>query len=997
MTKKVKDIPSTLPVVTDKFPIVGIGASAGGLSAFEAFFLNMPENTQVNMAFVLVQHLSPTYKSLLPEIIQRHTTMKVYEVLDGIIVQPNSVYIIPPNYDMAFLQGSLQLMKLIKRDKQRLPIDFFFKSLAMDQRELAIGIILSGAGSDGSQGLRAIKDEGGMVMAQAPAGLEFDSMPRTAIETGLVDFVLPVEKMPAKLIDYVSHAYGKLAPLNGSHQGQHQETAMKKIFLLLQNQTGHDFSQYKPNTIHRRIARRLSVHQIAEFNDYVKYLQQTPSEIDALFLDVLIGVTQFFRDTEAFVSLAEQIVTKLLVNKTLGSVIRVWVPGCSTGEEAFSIAILLVEAMEQVKLNVVVQIFATDINPRAIIAARAGCYPASIIENISPERLARFYILQADGITYRVHRDIRDMVVFSEHDLLKDPPFSKLDLISCRNVLIYMNSALQKKLIPLFHYSLKENGLLFLGTSEGISDYGDLFRTLDHKTKLYQRKESLYENPHRARSHYLPTMSAINASVRHHFIPTTAPLKPPLRTLTEQMLLQHISCCAALVNDLGDIYYLHGRTGQYLEPAMGESGINNILKMSRVGLASRLSVALHKVVLSGKMVRDEGLRVKTNGHFSLVNISVYPVLSKLSDLSETSLYGVVFEPALSSYSEDTPSLGTELRVSPEAAGDEHQQLIDDLKQELSLKDDYLFAVREELETSNEELKSTNEEMQSVNEELQSTNEELETSKEELQSVNEELNTVNTELQAKIEIAAQVIVDMNNLLDGSGIATLFVDTNLRILRFTPLMTQVINLIEHDVNRPINHIVSNFVDYQDLVVDINAVLNTLMPINKRVQTIDQKWYKLRLQPYRTVKNIIKGVVMTFVDVSDIVIIEENLEKANRLLRLAIVVRDANDAITVQDLVGHTLAWNPSAERLYGWTEQEALQLNVSARIPVGLVAEELNTVQALSQAKVFKPYFTQRLHKNGQVLSVNITATALMDEAGQMYAVATTERLSEHAVI
>ena len=416
MTKKIENLFNTHPVVIDKFPIVGIGASAGGLSAFEAFFLNMPENTQVNMAFVLVQHLSPTYKSLLPEIIQRHTTMKVYEVLDGIIVQPNSVYIIPPNYDMAFLQGSLQLMKLIKRDKQRLPIDFFFKSLAMDQRELAIGIILSGAGSDGSQGLRAIKDEGGMVMPQAPEGLEFDSMPRTAIETGLVDFVLPVEQMPSKLINYVNHAYGKLAPLSGNHKASHQETAMKKVFLLLQNHTGHDFSQYKPNTIHRRIARRLSVHQITELNDYVKYLQQTPSEIDALFLDVLIGVTQFFRDTEAFVSLAEQIVTKLLVNKTLGSVIRVWVPGCSTGEEAFSIAILLVEAMEQVKLNVVVQIFATDINPRAIIAARAGCYPASIIENISPERLARFYILQADGVTYRVHRDIRDMVVFSEHD-----------------------------------------------------------------------------------------------------------------------------------------------------------------------------------------------------------------------------------------------------------------------------------------------------------------------------------------------------------------------------------------------------------------------------------------------------------------------------------------------------------------------------------------------------------------------------------------------------
>lgn len=991
MTRRKVPVTQAAPQAANiRFPIVGIGASAGGLAAFEAFFSGMPRNIEPGMAFVLVQHLAPDHKSLLTEIIQRYTPMPAFEVEDGMIVQPNCIYIIPPNCDMAFQNGTLQLLDISKTDKQRLPIDFFFRSLAQDQHERAIGIILSGAGSDGTQGVRLIKSECGMVMAQSPESIEFDSMPSSAIATGLVDYVLPAAEMPAKLIDYVTHAFGKLSQLGSSLTLRNQDS-MKKIFILLLNKTGHDFSQYKPNTINRRIERRMAVHQIEVIEDYIKYLQQTPAEVEALFLDMLIGVTNFFRDPAAFQALAEQINAKLFINKPAGTVIRVWSPGCSTGEEAYSIAILLVEAMEALKLSYTVQIFATDINHRSIVVARAGLYPASISDDISPERLARFFTAEADGSSYRIHKGIRDMMVFSEHDLIKDPPFSKLDLISCRNLMIYLDVALQKKIIPLFHYSLNKGGLLFLGTSEGVGEYDDLFSVLDRKSKLYLRKENTYGRPHGTRALSIPPMTAINAAVRQNITQTSFPVKPPLRELTEQMLLQHIASSAALVNSKGDIFYLHGRTGMYLEPAEGEVGINNILKMARSGLRSRLTIALHKAVTAGTIVHDDALRVKTNGHFTLVNLSILPVTSKLVGVLEPPLYLVILEEAPVTNPEQMQQALANNAHSH--LPDDNSHLIAELKRELQAKEDYLMSTHVALESSNEELKSANEEMQSVNEELQSTNEELETSKEELQSVNEELSTVNAELQAKVDVAAQLSSDMNNLLDGSGIATLFVDNNLRILRFNPPVTQIINLIQSDIKRPINHIVSNLVNYDRLGDDIKLVLKTLVPIEIRVQTTDGKWYTMRIQPYRTLDNTIEGAVLTFVDITGTKRIEEELEKANRLLRLAVVVRDAHDAITVQDLNGRIIAWNPGAVRMYGWSEDEALLMNVRDRIPDALHKKELAKTLNLGKGKIIKPYRTQRITKKGTVVEVWIISTALINEAGQIYAIATTERINE----
>jgi two-component system CheB/CheR fusion protein len=988
------NVPQPVQAPAD-FPIVGIGASAGGLAAFEAFFSGMPAQADPGMALVLVQHLAPDHKSMLADLIRRYTHLPVIEVQDSVAVAPNCVYIIAPNRDMALLNGSLQLLEPNAPRGQRLPIDFFFRSLAQDQRERAIGIVLSGTGSDGALGVRAIKDAGGMVMAQTLASAEFDGMPRSAIATGVVDYELPAAKMPEQLMSYVKHAFGKLALLEDKPVLV-SDSAFKKICILLRTQTGHDFSQYKPSTIHRRIERRMSVHQINLTEDYVRYLQQTPDEVEALFRDLLIGVTNFFRDPQAFQALEEQVIPKLFAGKSVANgVVRVWVAGCSTGEEAYSLAILLQEHMEALRQSYTVQVFATDIDSRAIAIARAGVYPAGIAADISPQRLARFFTPEPDGQGFRIHKGIRDMLVFSEQDLTRDPPFSKLDLITCRNLLIYLSAELQKRLMPLFHYALNPQGVLFLGTSEGIGDFLTLFGSLDRKAKLYQRKNTDLVVP-RVPSRFLAPALMADVSPMRGLDKDTLPPKLPLRELTEQAMLAQVAPAGALINAQGDIYYLHGRTGMYLEPAPGEVGVPNILKMAREGLRPTLSNALHKAVATHEAVRAWGVRVKTNGHFTRVNLGlqvVAPGISEPPTGHTSNLYVVILEEALdpSFDAASAPALQGTLETAGPAPSPDALAQIAALKDELRAKDEYLQSTHEELESSNEELKSSNEEMQSVNEELQSTNEELETSKEELQSVNEELSTVNNELNIKVDDLSRANNDMNNLLAGTGIATVFVDHQLRILRFTPMASQIINLIAGDVGRPVGHIVSNLVNYQSLVPDVQAVLNTLQPKDTQVQTVEGAWFTLRIRPYRTLDNVIEGAVITFNDISELKRIEAALAQANQLARLAVVVRDAFDAITVQDLEGHTLAWNPGAQRLYGWTEAQALTMNVRERIPPALHQDALNRVHQLSQAEVLEPYLTQRLTQSGTVLNVSLTATALVNEAGKVYAIATTERV------
>lgn len=864
------------------FPIVGIGASAGGLAAFEAFFSGMPSDAEPNMAFVLVQHLAPDHHSILTELVQHYTHLKVFEVEDGMEVKINCAYIIPPNRDMAFLNGTLQLMEPSAPRGHRLPIDFLFHSLAQDQHEHAIGIVLSGTGSDGTLGVRAIKSEGGMVMVQSVVSSEFDGMPRSALETGLVDYELHPAEMPAQLMAYVEHAFRRPKGLNPTLLTLN-ENSLKKIFVLLRTQTGHDFSQYKPSTICRRIERRMAVHQIDKIEVYVKHLQQTPAEIEALFCDLLIGVTNFFRDPDAFAVLEQQIIPKLFEGKQPGSVIRTWSTGCSTGEEAYSIAILLQERLETLKQNFKVQVFATDIDSRAIATARAGVYPASIADDITPERLARFFTAEPDSSAYRIHKNIRDMLVFSEHNLIKDPPFSKLDFISCRNLLIYMSSELQKRVITLFHYALNPSGIMFLGTSETVGELANLFVALDRKAKMYQRKEDFQGAKRAALNRFLPPPT----TTHHTPLPAamkTSDSKAPnlaklsLRELTERTLLQCLDPACALVNSQGDILYLHGRTGMYLEPTPGEAGINNILKMAREGLKRTLTTNLHKAAGSKEPLNLHNIRVKTNGHYTLVHITICPVSVNSATVLESPLFLIILAEAGTL---DTHLLATApLMLSADGSNKEAIAQIAELNEELQAKEEYLHAANEELETSNEELKSSNEEMQSINEELQSTNEELETSKEELQSINEELATVNTELQTKISDLSRANNDMNNLLAGTGIGTIFVDHSLRILRFTPAATLIINLILSDVGRPVGHIASNLIGYGHLITDVQTVLKTLTPKEVDVETIEHKWYTMRILPYRTLDNIIEGAVITFVDITEMVRIREALRSANEL---------------------------------------------------------------------------------------------------------------------
>ncbi len=838
------------------FPIVGIGASAGGLAAIEAFFAAMSPHTDSGMAFVVVQHLDPNHKSILIDLVKHYTQMQVFKVEDGMPVQPNCVYIIPPNRDMAFMDGQLHLLEPGAPRGLRLPIDFFFRSLAQDQHERAICIVLSGTGSDGTLGVRAVKGEGGMAMAQSPESAGYDGMPRSAMSTGLVDYVLPPDKMPEQLLAYAHHAFNHRPPPPAAPPAASGD-ALSKVFILLRAQTGHDFSLYKQNTIRRRIERRMAVTQIDRLEDYVRYLRENPLEVDTLFRELLIGVTNFFRDPEAFASLQTRVIPRLF-DRPPGDGVRVWTPGCSTGEEAYSLAILIREHLDEVKQNYPAQVFATDLDVEAIEKARAGVYPDSIAADVSPERLARFFVHENNS--YRISKSIRDLVVFAKQDVLKDPPFSRLDLISCRNLLIYLGGEAQKKLVPLFHYALNQNGYLFLGNSETIGEFIEIFAGVDKKWKIYQRKDML--TPHAIMAPYTPPLTteiAARPGVSALAHPVTA------RELMEQSLLTTYIPASVLINAEFEVLYIHGHTGQYLEPAVGEASLN-LLKMARESLRLELATAARRALAQQTPIRCDGLPVKSNGDTALVNLIVQPVTQP--DLQGArDLLLVIFE-------EVTPTLVAADGASP-PKGDQEPRLAT-LERELRAKDEYLQTTIEELETANEELKSANEELQSANEEMQSTNEELETSKEELQSVNEELTTVNTELQKKIEELSRANNDMNNLLAGTNIGTLFVDHSLRILRFTPAATRLINLIQTDLGRRLSDIAARFKDYDRLVSDTRAVLDTLLPKELEVQTREGQWYQLRIQPYRTLENVIEGAVLTFVDITPQKELQERLQK-------------------------------------------------------------------------------------------------------------------------
>jgi chemotaxis methyl-accepting protein methylase len=827
------------------FPIVGIGASAGGLEALELFLRNIPESS--GMGFVIVQHLDPTQKGILVELLQRGTTMRVAQAKDRMRVEANCIYVIPPNRNLSILHGVLHLLDFPTSGGLRLPIDFFFRALADDQQEHSVGVILSGMGSDGTLGLRAIKEKAGVVFVQEPASAKFDGMPRSAIEAGLADVVALAEELPNKISAYLHHI--PLITKTGNPDEYTAQSALEKVVILLRGQTGNDFSLYKKSTIYRRIERRMGLHQINKIADYVRFLQENLQEVKLLFHDLLIGVTSFFRDPEAWEQLKAEVLPALFAGCTSNQALRAWIPACSTGEEAFSLAILFKEALEEIKptKNITLQIFATDLDQQAIEKAREGVFPANIAADVSAERLDRFFVKVDRG--YQVAKSIRESIIFAPQNIIMDPPFTKLDFMSCRNLLIYLAPELQKKLLPLFHYSLKPGGFLFLGSAETIGTFTNFFEPLARKTRLYRRLDSaLATEP----IEFPATFNSAKLDV---------PVKPQqptdnLQMLADQVLLQTYSPAAVLVNDRGDILYVSGRTGKYLEAAAGKADWN-IYAMARGGLNYELRNAFQRALRQKETVKVENISVGTNGGKQLVNVTIQPLGGP------NALRGMVMIIFTDTAAMPQIKMTGKPRARDIARMAEQEQELEHARQEVQ-------SMREEMQTSQEELKSSNEELQSTNEEMQSTNEELTTSKEEMQSMNEELHTVNQELQTRMEELTCTNNDMKNLLDSTDIATLFLDNSMCVRRFTSETSKITKLIPGDVGRPITDIASALL-YPELADEAHQVLRTLIKVERRIPAPDGNWFEARILPYRTLDNMIDGVVITFIDITEVIKLE------------------------------------------------------------------------------------------------------------------------------
>ncbi|MGA2764294.1 MAG: chemotaxis protein CheB [Spirochaetia bacterium] len=835
------------------FPIVGIGASAGGLEALERFFNAVPPAP--GMAFVIIQHLDPTHPSAMATLLKRHTQMPVTEAEEQ-PVEIDHVYVMPPTKIMTLEAGR----KLRLRDRVDQPefslIDVFFRSLADEMKERAVGIILSGTGRDGTLGAKAIKAGLGMVMVQDPETARYDGMPRAAISNGVADYVRAPQDMPVSLIEYIRQSHG-IASEKRREMMENQTSDMQKIFSIIRLRTKRDFSGYKLSTLNRRIERRMSVNRIETLSEYTRFLTDNPRETEALFKDLLINVTQFFRDPPAFDVLKNLLLERLSVKKD-GDTVRAWTAGCSTGEEPYSLAILLQECVEQLGKYLEIQVFGTDIDADAIITARAGAYPAAVAEDLGEDRARRFFVRTDNQL--QVKKELREKLVFAIQDITNDPPFSRMDLISVRNVLIYLGGDLQRRLIPVLHYALRGDGILFLGTAESIGAYADFFQVHDSKWKIYGRGGS--PDLHVP----LPAHTTWND--------LTAPqgLEAIVGNMSEKSLLQALGP-SVLVDSSFRIVYVHGETSRFLELAQGEVNMS-IMDMARPELRAEISSALTEANANKKPVLREGVRIVRDGSVFVAAIAVQPILG----IPDRHGYAVV------SFTE-TLEVPAARKGGDKGKGDTRVQ---QLERELQYTRENLRSTIEELETANEELRSANEEYQSTNEELQSANEELETSREELQSVNEELMTVNNEYQNKIDELSVINDDMMNLLNSSNIATIFLDNALQIKRYTPYATRIFNLIGTDVGRPLGHLTSNL-ELKDLVEQAQKVLDSLAPFREEVQTRDGHWYSMRLHPYRTTGDAIAGVVLSFIDineyVADKIAVAERLRAAQDfVLRLA-----------------------------------------------------------------------------------------------------------------
>src|SRR5262245_714903 len=857
------------------FPIVGIGASAGGLEAVTQLLKHLPTNT--GMAFVFVQHLDPTHESLLGELLAKETTMPVIQVTEGRVVQPDHVYVIPPNVDMTILDGMLRLKPRTMIRGQHMPVDAFLRSLAWDQKGKAIGVILSGTASDGAVGVREIKAEGGITFAQSEQTARHGGMPHSAVASGAVDFVLPPDGIARALAGIVRHPYLRPAPPEAEETLEESKDALGRIFAALRRHSGVDFSLYKQNTIKRRIKRRMVLHRQERLEDYLSLVEKTPEEVQALYEDLLIDVTGFFRDPESFEALKAIVFPSILKAMTTEGTIRAWVPGCSTGEEAYSIAMVLMEVLGERAPGVAVQIFATDVSESAIEEARAGIYRESIVADVTPERLRRFFVKSERG--YQVAKAIRDLCVFAKQNLTRDPPFSRLDLISCHNVLIYLESALQKQVMLIFHYALKPSGFLWLGKSESIGSFADLFTQVDRKHRIYAKRAiGTRLNLNFAQN----DLAAVGVDPKQ----AAAENARGLDVLREadRVVMSRYAPASVLINDDLEILQFRGRTGAYLEPAQGQASLN-VMRMAREGLALELRSVIHNARKRNQRVRKAGISIQNDGTSRTIDLEVLPLNIHLS---KQRYFLVIFQDSL-------PPGATKTRKAPVAATRVKDSGTSQLRRELATAREHLQAIIEEQEATNEELKSANEEILSANEELQSTNEELETSKEELQSANEELSTVNEELQNSNSELTQINNDHSNVLSSVNIPIVILGPDIRIRRFTPMAEKLLNLIPSDVGRRVTDIKPNVI-VPDLETLIEDVIDSVKVCERTVQDKEGRWYSMRIRPYKTPDNRIDGAVLAFVDIDQLTRGLQQLQEAENYAEA--IVETVREGLVILD---------------------------------------------------------------------------------------------------
>lgn len=843
--------PGTKPSTRLNFPVVAVGASAGGLEACTALLKSLPAN--LGMAFVFIPHLDPNRTSAFPEILSRATSLKVVEVEDGTSVSPNSVYVIPRNCDMTIQYGALRITHREEPRTVNTTIDTFMRSLALDQGNNAIGIILSGTASDGTSGLAAIKSEGGITFAQDESA-KYDGMPASAIAAGCVDLVLPPEDIGKELERIARHPYVRGVAIEPEQVGETVEAQMAQIFGMLRRATRVDFSEYKPPTIGRRVARRMALHKIEKLRDYVALLQRNRNEVLALYQDLLINVTSFFRDAGAFEALKAVVYPELVKQRGKDGAppIRIWVPGCSTGEETYSHAISLLEFLGEERAEMPVQIFGTDLSDNAIQRARAGLYKDTIEADVSTIRLRRFFHKVDSG--YQISKSIRDLCIFSTQNVFSDPPFSRIDLVSCRNVMIYLSHSLQRRVIPIFHYALNSGGFLMIGNTEGLLGSGaELFDMADKKQKIYRKKS--VPTPVTFGFSVHSTEPQQDGEAQNQTTKTPEPTRAPmdLQREADRLLLARYAPPSVAINDQLDIIQIKGRTGPYLELPAGKASLN-LLKMARPGLLYELQNAIEEARKSGVDAVRPNVQVEGNGSSKTTTIRVTPFRTPIQDRSS---FLVAFEAPTGNES----STAGETVLSP-LSEDERttkDKQIAQLKQELAATKEYLQSIIEALESANEELQSANEEIQSGNEELQSTNEELQTSKEELESANEELHTVNEEMQHRNEMLTQLNNDLNNLLNSVNLPMVMVGPDLSIRRYTPQAARVLGLTATDVGRPITRL-KRKVEIADLEKLMLDVISEVRPKQFQVKDAEGEWSDLRMTPYRTADNRIDGVVLS-----------------------------------------------------------------------------------------------------------------------------------------